>query len=82
MGSKKGVLVKERGDQDGTRHLELRAVTNDTNGSDTIEVYLPQSKVVVLSELEVGLLPSPKCHSRTQADRGSAIFIIWFPKSP
>ena len=29
MGSKEGVLVKDRADQDSTRHLELAAVSNN-----------------------------------------------------
>lgn len=43
MRSKEGVLVKDRGDQDGTRHLELAAVTNNKiqNDSNTTDVYLP-----------------------------------------
>lgn len=60
MGSKKGVLVKDRGDQDGTRHLELAAVTNNKiwNDSKTV-VYLPQSKVDVPSQQKLACLCHP-----------------------
>lgn len=82
MESKKGLLVKERGDQDGTRHLEQATVTN------TIECFKHNKSLFApvqggCSFSVGGLLSSiTQVSFKTQADRGLAIFTTCFLRSP
>lgn len=52
------------------------------NVFNTVQVYLPQFKGVVPSQLEVGLPASPQCHLRTGADGVLPSFTRFLSSSP